>query len=513
MASDGTKIVSLKRANWITWRDLMLSLLKSQDLHEYLYEDKNVPEQEHKNEAKATFLIKKNISPEVYYLVRNLTRPHDIWCALRGYYGSTSKRNIQTCKRALREITIESCSFDIPTYLQCKADAIDALIDLDVNIDDNEMSDQILEGLERDFRLTDFLFFQSTQDNSDYHRHIADIQVYVNTKSFKMKYGLKGKSHKANLTTKTAKKKKNSFFCDFCKKSGHTTDYCYSNPKSKKYKGHKEGKKSNVQLHTTNIANPSVQKLRNFIVLDSGATDHFFSDKTLFVDDIQEYSSSLECASGTIPITGIGTVKFETDYSVISVKNALYVPKLGVNLLSLTKLETKGVRYAFEEGDRMLKLGKSVISSINKSSNLLTLNVKKNWCALSYESDEKLEKCSKDLHSALGHLSYDKIKHLKLQTDVKLKYPCDICNATKTTRDVPSRKFQKPHRHLYELIHTDICEMPVKSVEGFKYYALFIDDASRFSYIVLLRKKSDIYRGFSDMIENGSNNISTLRSE
>lgn len=159
----------------------MLSLLKSQNLHQFLYEDEEVPDNEHDDEAKATFMMKKNISPEAYYLVRNLTRPNEIWNALRRHYASTSKRNIQTCRRALREITIESCSYDIPTYLQKKADAIDALIDLEVNVDDTDMSDMILEGLERDFRLTDFLFFQSTQDNSDYHRLIADIEVYVNT--------------------------------------------------------------------------------------------------------------------------------------------------------------------------------------------------------------------------------------------------------------------------------------------------------------------------------------------
>ena len=49
-----------------------------------------------------------------------------------------------------------------------------------------KISDQILEGLELDFRLMEFLFFQSTQDNSDYHRLIADIQVYVSSPSFKM---------------------------------------------------------------------------------------------------------------------------------------------------------------------------------------------------------------------------------------------------------------------------------------------------------------------------------------
>ena len=93
----------------------MLTLLKAQNLHQFLYEGIAFPEEEHEEEAKAAFLIKKNISPEVYYLVRNLSCPSEIWAALRRHYGSTSKRNLQTCKRALREITIESCSYDITT--------------------------------------------------------------------------------------------------------------------------------------------------------------------------------------------------------------------------------------------------------------------------------------------------------------------------------------------------------------------------------------------------------------
>jgi hypothetical protein len=328
-----------------------------------------------------------------------------------------------------------------------------------------------------------------------------------------MKYGRKGKSHKINLSTKTEKKKSNTYFCDFCKKSGHTDDYCYSNPKSKKYKGKKEEKKPNVQLHSTMVDNPNVQKLRNQIVFDSGATDHFFCDKRLFVGEIQEYSSSLECASGKLSITGIGTVKFETSESVISVQNVLYVPNLSVNLLSLTKLEGKGVRYTYQDGLRILKVGTQIISFLNITSNIFTLKLKRNWCAISQESDKKQEHDLQTLHSVLGHLSYDKIKHLKIHTNARINYPCDICDSTKTTRNVPRRKFKKPHRHLYELIHSDICEMPVKSVDGFKYFAVFVDDSSRFSHIVLLRKKSDIYHGFSELLENGDINISTIRSD
>lgn len=137
----------------------MFTLLKSENLRQYLYEDEDTPDVEQDDEAKAAFRMKNNISSEVYYLVRNLTRPFQIWAALRHHYSSTSKRNISTCKRALRDVTIDSCSFDIPTYLRKKADAISALIDLDVNVDDDTMSDIILEGFEREFRLTDFIFF------------------------------------------------------------------------------------------------------------------------------------------------------------------------------------------------------------------------------------------------------------------------------------------------------------------------------------------------------------------
>lgn len=50
-----------------------------QDLEKFLYEGYDPLNQEDKSEAKATCLIKKNITAEIYYLVRNLIRPHQIW--------------------------------------------------------------------------------------------------------------------------------------------------------------------------------------------------------------------------------------------------------------------------------------------------------------------------------------------------------------------------------------------------------------------------------------------------
>lgn len=50
-------------------------------------------------------------------------------------------------------------------------------------------------------------------------------------------------------------------------------------------------------------------------------------------------------------------------------------------------------------------------------------------------------------------------------------------------------------------------------MNGFRYFAFFLGDVSRYSHLVFLQKKCDIYRGFSDRIENGSIAISTIRTD
>lgn len=92
-------------------------------------------------------------------------------------------------------------------------------------------------------------------------------------------------------------------------------------------------------------------------MLYSGATDHFLCDVHMFVGDITPYSGILECASGRIPITGLGRVKLKTTETVISIDRVLYAPDLNINIVSLIKLETKGVRYIHEHCKRIFKLG------------------------------------------------------------------------------------------------------------------------------------------------------------
>lgn len=49
-------------------------------------------------------------------------------------------------------MSIESCSYEIPTNLQEKVDTIDELISLYVDVNDADMSESILQVLEKDLR-------------------------------------------------------------------------------------------------------------------------------------------------------------------------------------------------------------------------------------------------------------------------------------------------------------------------------------------------------------------------
>lgn len=101
-----------------------------------------------------------------------------------------------------------------------KAEVIDAIIDLDITVDGNEMSDQIWEGLKPDFHFTDFLIYRSLSKSLNYYRFIIDILACFSTPSFKMKYGKRAKSQKASFVSNSWQNYKKAFCCDYCKKAG-----------------------------------------------------------------------------------------------------------------------------------------------------------------------------------------------------------------------------------------------------------------------------------------------------
>lgn len=57
----------------------------------------------------------------------------------------------------------------------------------------------------------------------------------------------------------------------------------------------------------------------------------------------------------------------------------------------------------------------------------------------------------------------------------------------------------------FSLIHSDVWQAPVVSNSGFRYYILFLDDYTRFSWIYLMHNKSEAFEKFKQfqaMVQN-----------
>jgi hypothetical protein len=104
-------------------------------------------------------------------------------------------------------------------------------------------------------------------------------------------------------------------------------------------------------------------------------------------------------------------------------------------------------------------------------------------------------------HYRLGHPSSSIVQSVissnKLaSTPSPLSLVCDSCQRAQ----IHQLSFNKSTHVTYaplQLVHTDVWGPAVTSVGGFRYYVSFVDDFSRFTWLYLLKQKSDVQHAFS----------------
>jgi hypothetical protein len=72
---------------------------------------------------------------------------------------------------------------------------------------------------------------------------------------------------------------------------------------------------------------------------------------------------------------------------------------------------------------------------------------------------------------------------------------CDACQMAKSYQ-LPYPKSTSMSTFPLELVFSDVWGPASKSFGCFKYYVSFIDDYSKFTWIYLLKKKSDVFQNF-----------------
>ncbi|CAL1358977.1 unnamed protein product [Linum trigynum] len=311
-------------------------------------------------------------------------------------------------------------------------------------------------------------------------------------------------------------------------------------------------------------------------LLDSAAFNHMTRDRTIFAKLSPVDSMSLQVANGaTIPVHGSGTVNTGS----IALPNTLYVPQLRPNLVSVGQLTDDGCTVMFDstgcvvqdrETGRVLgrgsKTGRAFVlddycgadghgvyvdkahawedsrGNMHGQSHQDTAGNGEN-CGLecsgsfcnkddvvdlsAYSLDLSVGNSLWDLwHYRLGHPHSGRLKTMFRQNllpdRVDLLQLGDIsdcvnCIEAKTSQ----RSFQDSdsvYDEPFDLVHTDLWgPSPVTSRMGFRYFALFIDHKTRYTWVYFLKRKSElatVAKQFISMIRTQfGKTIKILRSD
>ena len=244
--------------------------------------------------------------------------------------------------------------------------------------------------------------------------------------------------------------------------------------------------------------------------MDSGCTDHITPSKSDFVQYWElGQASKAEIANGKyLKIEGYGTV---IGYSImpnktvsLQIQNVLYVPEANKWLFLLIAAGQCGSMSQTTSKVTMISLnGKPYIVGLPKSGRLHSFDMElvknKNKiprAIIATISDYTL------WNRRMGHTHQCMIKHLGKnteggphQTTNAPSGACEGCEKGKSKR-LPFLSSKLRAQKPLNLVHSDLDEMPVLSIGGYKYTATYLDDYSSFGVMFYLKKKSDKFAAF-----------------
>lgn len=296
-------------------------------------------------------------------------------------------------------------------------------------------------------------------------------------------------------------------------------------PVRKCFKCHKPGHKAAEckQFHAgvcLSTADTSATKRSGWYV-DSGCSNHMTwnVEKLCNLEKVKS-DLKIKVANGEeIPVEGRGDVKVSGS-SDFTLKKVLHVPRLSMNLISVSDLVKKDFAVNFDKrGCTIKNKTDQIVATCNEVDGIFKLNEKEQYVNATL-SDKPL---SNLWHKRLAHLGKNymlKLKDMVTGMDFDSKQhiePCIPCIKGKTCKS-PFRNKGTRAEQILELVHSDICgPMEEPSFAGSIYMLLFIDDYTRKTYVYFLRNKSqtfDKFREYKAEVEKETGkSIKCLRSD
>jgi hypothetical protein len=189
----------------------------------------------------------------------------------------------------------------------------------------------------------------------------------------------------------------------------------------------------------------------------------------------------------------------------VLLSRVLYVPALQSNLLFVLHLVTKH--------DFRVNIERDTMSFVQRGVLCFTATIRENTAWVYVETvvaPESALRGETTLDRALWHRRLCHIRPDLLEKAIRGNVAtgmhvegsspapshCEPCIVGKHHRDPFPHKASHRATAILERIHSDLHKLPVLTASGYRYWVTFIDDYSRYSWVYLLRKKSETFDAF-----------------
>lgn len=463
-----------------------------------------------KKDLKARNLIIQFLGDNVLEMVKAKVNAKEIMETLSKTYkksGLSSQVQLQTKLRNMRHVAKDSLNDFIVNFEKTVTD----LRNCGGTISETEITTQLLSAMPQTYQnvttAIDILFSHDVSKvNLDF---VKSRLLQEEERQKKESNGVKeyrGESSQVFVTQgRKYKEKPQSKFpykCYNCGMKGHKKLEC---PKLKESPRDNQRKKAYSTVHDDEIAFISCQEFDkgcNMVdlinpfqitfVVDSGCTNHLVtSEFERFLTERKQVNHTIKVAKKGESVVAYleGTLHLQTESGVkVRLENVLVCKHLSHNLLSVKKIEVRGLKIIFEDGKICIKDKNDIDLAKGKlKGNLyvLTLNFQTKFEANLTEAEGDL------WHRRMGHSS--RYPHSRI---------CETCIQGKQTRKpfkalLPELKAKR----LLEVVSSDVCG-PIKPVspDGKKYFITFIDNFSHFAVVYFMANKSEAIEKFKEYL-------------
>ena len=302
----------------------------------------------------------------------------------------------------------------------------------------------------------------------------------------------RGKSNKyANIT------------CHNCKQKGHIRRFC---PQLRQNKGADSDNANVVEelmlVYDEDFVNLTTQETT--WVVDSGATIHVSSRREFFSSYSPGNYGVVRMGNENLSkVVGKGDVCLETmEGAKLVLRDVRHVPDMRLNLISVDKLDGEGYCHTFKNGQWKLTKGALVVARGKKQSKLYVTEAK---ISLEVANSTEIVDDVALWHKRLGHMSEKSmVKLAKKKVIPGLDHVhlerCVDCLAGKQNRVAFRSSPPSRAKNVLDLVHSDLCEADSKSLGGARYFATFIDDHSRKTWVYVLKTKDQVLNVFKRFV-------------